>query len=233
MKLVLFDIDGTLLWTDGAGRRAIERALVDEAGTAGPIATYRFDGKTDPQIVRELLSLAGHAGAHDARLIEAVCRRYVDHLRAELAQPTQTTRLMDGIADLLEALEAPAARERALIGLLTGNVAPGAAMKLRSAGLDPARFRVGAYGSDSARRADLPPVAAARAAALTGRSFSGPDVIIVGDTPDDVACSRPFGARSVAVATGSYDVAALRAAGADHVFATLVDTPAVLDAIFA
>ena len=71
MKLVLFDIDGTLLWTDGAGRRAIERALVDEAGTAGPITTYRFDGKTDPQIVRELLLLAGHARADDERRNEA------------------------------------------------------------------------------------------------------------------------------------------------------------------
>src|SRR5438128_12105345 len=78
MKLVLFDIDGTLLWTDGAGRRAIQRALVDEAGTAGPIETYRFDGKTDPQIVRALLSLAGHSGAENATVIQAVCRRYVD-----------------------------------------------------------------------------------------------------------------------------------------------------------
>src|SRR5881409_3888791 len=67
MKLVLFDIDGTLLWTDGAGRRAIERALIDEAGTAGPITTFRFDGKTDPQIVRDLLSLAGHAGEPERR----------------------------------------------------------------------------------------------------------------------------------------------------------------------
>jgi len=233
MKLVLFDIDGTLLWTDGAGRRAIERALVDEAGTAGPIATYRFDGKTDPQIVRELLSLAGHARAVDERLIEAVCRRYVDHLRVELARPTQATRLMDGVADLLAALEGAGARARALVGLLTGNIAPGAAMKLRSAGLDPARFRVGAYGSDSARRADLPPVAAARAAALTGTRFSGSDVVIVGDTPDDVACSRPFAARAIAVATGSYDVAALRAAGADYVFPSLADTAAVLDTILA
>jgi len=118
------------------------------------------------------------------------------------------------------------------VGLLTGNVAPGAALKLRSAGLDPARFRVGAYGSDSARRADLPAVAAQRAAALTSRRFAGADVVVIGDTPDDVACGRPIGARSVAVATGSYDVAALRAAGAAHVFATLADTAAVLDAIF-
>jgi phosphoglycolate phosphatase len=233
MKLVLFDIDGTLLWTDGAGRRAIQRALLDEAGTAGPIERYRFDGKTDPQIVRDLLSLAGHAGAEDAALIQAVCRRYVDHLRAELERPTQATKVMPGTVELLAALAAHEARRNALVGLLTGNVAPGAALKLRSAGLDPARFRVGAYGSDSARRSELPAVAAARAAALTGDVFAGSDMVIVGDTPDDVACGRPIGARSVAVATGSYDVAALRATGAAYVFETLVDTAAVLDAIFA
>jgi phosphoglycolate phosphatase len=233
MKLVLFDIDGTLLWTDGAGRRAIHRALLDEAGAAGPIESYRFDGKTDPQIVRELLTLAGHPEAGDDARIQAVCRRYVDHLRAELAKPTQTTQLMAGIVELLDALRPLEAAGGALVGLLTGNLAPGAALKLRSAGLDPERFRVGAYGSDSATRADLPGVAAERAAALTGRTFAGPDVVIVGDTPQDVACGRPIGARSVAVATGFYDVAALRAAGATYVFETLADTAAVLDAIFA
>lgn len=233
MKLVLFDVDGTLLWTDGAGRRAIHRALLDEAGTAGPINTYRFDGKTDPQIVRELLSLAGHPRASDDAVIQAVCRCYVDHLQAELERPTQATKLLAGIAPLLEALESDEAAGRALVGLLTGNVAAGAALKLRSAGLDPTRFRVGAYGSDSARRGDLPPVAAARAAALTGRPFAGADVVILGDTPDDVACGRSIGARSIAVATGFYDVPALRACGAAHVFETLTDTTAVLDAIFA
>lgn len=233
MKLVLFDIDGTLLWTDGAGRRAIQRALVDEVGTAGPIDRYRFDGKTDPQIVRELLSLARHPAAADAARIDAVCRRYVEHLRSELAVPTQTTKLLPGTRELLAALEPHEAGRRALVGLLTGNVAPGAALKLRSAGLEPARFRVGAYGSDSARRADLPAVAAERAAALSGCRFAGADVVVIGDTPDDVACGRPIGARSVAVATGSYDVAALRAAGAAYVFATLADTAAVVDAIFA
>src|SRR5207245_9630224 len=207
MKLVLFDIDGTLLWTDGAGRRAIQRALVDETGTAGPIETYRFDGKTDPQIVRDLLSLAGHAGAENASVIQVVCRRYVDHLRTELERPAQTTRLMVGIADLLAALEPHEAGRRALVGLLTGNVAPGAALKLRSAGLDAARFRVGAYGSDSARRADLPAIAAARATALTGARFAGSDMIIVGDTPDDVARGRPSGARRAAVAPGASHVA--------------------------
>ncbi len=233
MKLVLFDIDGTLLGTDGAGRRAIHRALLDETGTAGPIEQYRFDGKTDPQIIGELLALAGHAGARDRACIDAVCRRYVEHLRAELDKPTQTTTLMPGTRELLGALESHEEAGRALVGLLTGNLASGAALKLRSAGLDPGRFRVGAYGSDSARRADLPAVAAERAAALTGRAVRGSDVIVLGDTPDDVACGRPIGARCVAVATGFYDVAALRAAGAAYVFETLADTARVLDAIFA
>ena len=233
MRLVLFDIDGTLLGTDGAGRRAIHRALLDEAGTAGPIETYRFDGKTDPQIVRDLLALAGHPAAADPVRIDAVCRRYVDHLRDELARPTQSTKLMPGTRELLDALALLEGEGRALVGLLTGNVAPGAALKLRSGGLDPARFRVGAYGSDSAHRPDLPAVAAERAAALTGRRFAGADVVVVGDTPDDVACARPIAARCVAVATGSYDVAALRVAGAACVFETLTETAAVLDAILA
>src|SRR5260370_7321466 len=105
MKLVLFDIDGTLLGTDGAGRRAIHRALLDETGTAGPIEQYRFDGKTDPQIIGELLALAGHAGAADRACIDAVCRRYVEHLRAELAKPSQTTTLMPATPERPAALE--------------------------------------------------------------------------------------------------------------------------------
>lgn len=233
MRLILFDIDGTLLWTNGAGRRAIHRALLDETGTAGPIEGYRFDGKTDPQIVRELLTLAGHRECDSEDRITAVCRRYVELLTAELAKPTQATRLYPGIADLLAALEPHEANGRALVGLLTGNVQQGAALKLRSAGLDPARFAVGAFGSDSHARADLPAVAAKRAAERTGRRFSGADLVIVGDTPDDVACARPMGARTVAVATGFFDTMALRAAGATHVFQTLSDTRAVLEAFFA
>jgi phosphoglycolate phosphatase-like HAD superfamily hydrolase len=233
MRLVLFDIDGTLLGTDGAGRRAIHRALLDETGTAGPIDQYRFDGKTDPQIIGDLLALAGHPRAADRACIDAVCHRYVEHLQAELDKPTQTTTLMPGTRELLGALQAHETAGRALVGLLTGNLAPGAELKLRSAGLDPGRFQVGAYGSDSARRSDLPAVAAERAAALTGHAVAGTDVIVVGDTPDDVACGRPIGARCVAVATGVYDVAALRAAGAAYVFETLADTARVLDAIFA
>ena len=231
MRLILFDIDGTLLWTDGAGRRAIHRALLDEMGTAGPIDGYRFDGKTDPQIVRELLELAGHPDARSDTCVTAVCRRYVDLLTAELAKPTQITKLYPGINELLTALEPHEIAGRAVVGLLTGNVEHGAALKLRSAGLDPARFVVGAFGSDSHRRSDLPAIAAERAGQRTSRRFGGADLVIVGDTPDDVACGRPMGARTVGVATGFYDMAALRAAGATHVFQDLADTRAVLDAL--
>jgi phosphoglycolate phosphatase-like HAD superfamily hydrolase len=235
MRLILFDIDGTMLWTDGAGRRAIHRALVDEMGTAGPIDGYRFDGKTDPQIVRELLTLAGHVNAEAAHLIEAVCLRYLDLLAVELAKDTHATRVLPGVVELLEALEPHEAAGRVMVGLLTGNLVGGAELKLRSAGIDPARFAVGAYGSDSGKRADLPAIAAERAGRLAGggRRFTGADLFVIGDTPDDVACCLPMGAKSVGVATGYFDVPALRAAGATHVFADLGDTAAVLDALLA
>ncbi|HUL50276.1 MAG TPA: HAD family hydrolase [Gemmatimonadales bacterium] len=231
MRLVLFDIDGTLLWTDGAGRRAVGRALVLEAGTCGPLDTYRLDGKTDPQIVGDLLALAGHPDAQNAARVAAVCTRYVEILEEELARAPGSTRLLPGISDLLEALEPHERSRGALVGLLTGNLASGARLKLRSAGLDPERFAVGAFGSDSRRRADLPAIAAERATRLTGHRFHGPDVVIVGDTPSDVTCGAEIGARSVGVATGYYDVEALRAAGATYVFSSLADTRAVLNAL--
>jgi len=233
MRLILFDIDGTILWTDGAGRRAIHRALLDEMGTAGPIEGYRFDGKTDPQIVRELMELAGHPECNSEDRITAVCTRYVELLTAELAKPTQATRVYPGIQELLAALEPYEAGGRALVGLLTGNVQHGAALKLRSAGLDFERFTVGAYGSDSHHRPNLPAIAARRAEQRTGRTFSGADIVIVGDTPDDVACARPMGARTVGVGTGYYTAAQLREAGATHAFDNLGDTEAVIRALFA
>ena len=232
MKLILFDIDGTLLWTDGAGRRAMNQAVRDALDAPPPFDGYRFDGKTDPQIIAELFALAGHTSVPDDR-VAAVGERYVSLLGAELARAEQVTRVLPGVPELLDALMPYEAAGRVLVGLLTGNFQRGAAMKLRSAGIAPARFAVGAYGSDAARRVDLPPIATARAAALTGRSFGGADVVIVGDTPDDVACGRPFGAHAVAVATGSYDRAALAAAGAAVTLADLSETAAVLDALLA
>jgi phosphoglycolate phosphatase-like HAD superfamily hydrolase len=227
-KLVLFDIDGTILWTDGAGRRAIREALLHEMGTTGPIDTYRLDGKTDPQIVRELLTAAGHPDADSPEHIRRVCRRYVELLAGELQAGRQRTRVFPGVEQLIGELEALG---DVLVGLLTGNVAEGAALKLEAAGVDPLRFRVGAYGSDAAERSDLPPIAARRAQPLMGRVPGGAEVVIIGDTPADVTCGRAIGARAIGVGTGSYSRVDLVAAGAFAAFDDLSDIGPVLETI--
>lgn len=228
-KLVLFDIDGTILLTAGAGRRAIIAALGEEVGDATAFGQVRFDGKTDPQIVTELLEVAGHGGPHSSERVTAICRRYVELLAGELERHTTRTTMMPGVGHLLDRLEA---QEEVILGLLTGNVAEGAKLKLRSAGLDPARFRVGAYGSDSAYRPDLPPIAAQRAEPYFGRVPGGAEVVIIGDTPADISCGGCIGARAVGVATGGYSVSDLAACGPHAVFEDLSDTDRVVDAIF-
>jgi phosphoglycolate phosphatase-like HAD superfamily hydrolase len=225
--LVLFDIDGTILLTSGAGRRAIADAIGDLVDAAA-FDRVRFDGKTDPQIVAELLTEAGHENPGDRARIDEVCDRYVAMLERELAHPAAETRLLPGIVELLDALDA---QSDAVVGLLTGNVVSGAALKLRAAGIDPARFQLGAYGSDAAHRPALPPIAVQRAVPLFGRELSGHDVVIIGDTPSDVRCGESVGARAIGVATGSFSTADLAAAGAHAVFEDLSDTPRVLRAI--
>lgn len=228
-KLVLFDIDGTLLWTHGAGRRAIRQALLDQGGPTCPDGGYRFDGKTDPQIVRELLSGAGHPGADDDEQIDSVCRRYVELLSGELERDTVKAQVLDGVSELLDHLEA---RDDTVIGLLTGNLWDGAQLKLRAAGLAPERFVVGAFGSDSAHRRDLPAIAAERAEPLMGAVPTGSQVVIIGDTPSDVTCGQAIAARAIGVATGSYPTDELMAAGAFAAFEDLTRTDQVVGAIY-
>lgn len=229
-KLILFDIDGTLLWTHGAGRRAIRAALIAEMGTAGPMDGYRLDGKTDPQIVRELLTAAGHPHAESVEHVDRVCRRYVSLLPGELEASAGKSRAYPGVPELLDLLER---RDDAVLGLLTGNLADGAALKLRAVGLDPRRFRVGAYGSDATERAGLPAIAVERAAPLLGRAVSGEDLVIIGDTPADVTCGASLRARAIGVATGSFTQTDLLAAGAFAAFDSLADPAAVLAAVYA
>jgi phosphoglycolate phosphatase len=226
-KLVLFDIDGTLLSAAGSGRRAIHTALREVFGGVGP-ADYWFDGRTDPEIVRDLMRLDGH----DASLIEsrmpAVLARYVDRLAVELADPVHRPTLCPGVATLLERLES---RDDVVLGLLTGNIQPGAVAKLQAVGLDPARFTVGAFGSDHAVRGELPAIAVARAKDQLGMDVRGPSVVVIGDTPADVACGSGIGARAIAVATGRYSVAELAACNPAAVFADLTDTDALVASI--
>lgn len=228
-RLVLFDIDGTLLSTNGAATRGFHRALLEVYGTAGPIATHPFDGKTDPQIARELLSAAGLAHeAIDAGL-EELWRVYLREFARELAHPEHQTTLLPGVREVLDALEPY--RETSVIGLLTGNIRPGADLKLGSVGLD-GRFVMGAYGSDHERRDHLPPIAVERARELTGHEFVEEEIVIIGDTPYDITCGQALGVRAIGVATGRYTVAELEGAGAAVVLPDFADTGATLEAIF-
>lgn len=229
-KLVLFDIDGTLLHTHGAGRRAIHAALGSEIASPAARSMVRFDGKTDPQIVRELLAEVDHADRDDERRILAVCQRYVDLLAVELESGTCETTVYPGVPELLAGIEG---RHDTLLGLLTGNVADGARLKLQAAGIGPDRFRVGAFGSDHHDRAQLAAIAAARAAPHMGRTPAGAEIVILGDTPADMTCGRGVGARAIGVATGSYGREELLTAGAHAVFETFADVESVLDAIYA
>jgi phosphoglycolate phosphatase-like HAD superfamily hydrolase len=227
-KLVLFDIDGTLLLSAGAGRRAIHAAFRERGVDLATVSGIRFDGKTDPQIIVELLEAAGHPPPHPPARITELLDLYVSHLERDLTEHGHRSRVMPGIPALLDALEADGG---VVLGLLTGNVVTGARLKLAAAGLDPDRFVVGAYGSDHHRRNELPPVAARRAEPHFGRVPSGAEVVIIGDTPADVRCGDCIGARTIAVATGGYTVSELEATGADRVFADFAEVERAREAI--
>jgi len=229
IKLVLFDIDGTILLTGGAGKRAMDRALVEVFGSSGP-NDHPFGGKTDPQIVRELMRIEGHEDLHIDRQMAALLDRYVAYLGEELDTDDARVETMPGIPELLDALER---RDDVIVGLLTGNLVAGAQTKLRAVGIDFDRFKVGAFGSDHEARGELPAVAQRRAREQLGVDIPGRDVIVIGDTPADVHCGQSIGARAIAVATGHYSVEQLRAHNPAVVFGDLADTAAVIDAIVA
>lgn len=227
-KLVLFDIDGTILLSAGAGRRAIHAALASTGLDLGAAGGVRFDGKTDPQIVVELLAASGDPTPEEPARVQAVLEQYVTHLERDLAEHGHRSRLMPGFPAILDRLEAETA---VLLGLLTGNVASGARLKLSAAGIDPGRFAVGAFGSDHAVRGELPAIAARRAEPHFGRVPQGSEVVIIGDTPADVHCGAGIGARAIAVATGGFSAAELAAAGADAVFEDLSDLARAMEEI--
>ena len=227
MKLVLFDIDGTILLTDGAGRRALHRALLEVFGGTGP-RDHRFDGKTDPQIVRELMRIAGHADVHIDEHMSRLLERYVEYLRDELRIGSGGVTVMPGIRTLLHELRA---RDDVILALLTGNLADGAVAKLTAAGIDVAQFRIGAYGSDHELRVELPAVAQRRAREELGLKISGANVVVIGDTPADMNCGKGIGARAIGVATGHYSVEELREHEPAAVFRDLSNTADVMAAI--
>jgi phosphoglycolate phosphatase len=223
-RLILFDIDGTLV-TGGPAKGAFHLALLEVYGEAGPIEEWDFSGKTDPQIARELLREAGLSDSRIDAGLPALWERYLEEMGVRMdAEPT---RILPGVASLISALEEEV---DTALGLLTGNVIGGARLKLRPVGLE-ARFAVGAYGSDHETRNELPGIAMERARIRWRISFEPRTVVVVGDTPRDVECGRWHGTRTLGVATGRFDMETLRRSGADEVLEDLEDTARVLEAL--
>ena len=222
-KLVLFDIDGTLVLTGRAGIRAMNRACEEVIGHVGALDGIPVAGRTDWIILHDALGAIGHALDDDlfARLRDA----YVGHLEEAIAEPGEGVKaVMPGIRPLLDTL---AARPDVFLALLTGNFERSARIKL--AHFDLWRyFRCGAFGDDAADRNALVPFALERANGCGLEAIPPESIFVIGDTPHDVACARAVGAVPIAVATGTFTVDQLRASGAGIVFEDLSDTDAVL-----
>lgn len=221
MRLVLFDIDGTLIRTGGAGVRAFERTGELEFQVSNGTSSMQFAGRTDMSLVREFFRRHGIAEtpAHFERFFD----RYVfllDHFLSVCQG-----RLCPGVPEFLSALQQRP--EPPLLGLLTGNTRLGAEIKLRHYGLWD-RFVVGAFGDDHEDRNRLAEIARERGCRVRGRSLAPEEILVVGDTPRDVACGRAIGARVLAVATGGATAAALHESGPDWVVEDLRSVPSGL-----
>ncbi len=223
-RLILLDVDGTLVHCGGAGRRSLERALRDACGCPeGDLTALRLDGSTDRLIVRHAMAMLGHP------FTEGGCDRalahYVGILPDELV--AAAFRVLPGVVDALEALR----RRSVPYGLCTGNVMEGARLKLRRGALDGyfewGPDAVGGFAQDGEVRTRLVEAALRRAAARHG-PLEPREVLVVGDTPLDVAAARDAGCATLGVATGRYGVEELAASGADHVVETLQE-PAALE----
>jgi len=227
--VVLFDIDGTLVSCDGAGRRAMLSAFAEVTGDAEALDTIKFAGMTDRSIVRAGLAArraAGRGGGHDGSAeddatIDAVLMDYLARLPTALAQ--QVPRVLQGAPALVDRL---VGRTHAAVGLGTGNLAAGARHKLEPVGLW-GRFSFGGFGSDREERPALLEVGARRGAAQLGIDRAKADVVVIGDTPADIGAARAIGARCLAVATPRFSVADLDAAGADRSVGSLAEPGAV------
>lgn len=224
-KLVLFDIDGTLLSAGGISARALSATLLESFGTEGDVAGYDYSGKTDPQIVRELMRGAGIAESEIDRHLPGTLARYQDRLLAWLRPEDVVAK--PGVAPLLEAL---AVDERVTLALLTGNLEPCARAKIEPLDANH-HFPFGAYGSDHEDRYRLPAVALERGRTIAGIPFAGPDIVIVGDSIHDVLCGRSLGVRAVAVATGKTPSARLAEVAPHALLGDFMDTEAAVRAI--
>ena len=226
MRLLLFDIDGTLILTGGAGSRAMTRAFAVTHGLEDALKKVDLAGRTDRIIMRDALT---HAGLpHEDVDVDAFRTAYCAALREEITQPGNGRRgLLPGVRPLLDAL---AGRDDVRLALLTGNFRASAEIKL--AEFDVWRyFTWGAFADDAIERDDLIAVAHARHETEHGHVMEPDAVVVIGDTPHDIRCARAGGAKTVTMATGNYGLESLRGHNPDALFADLTDTDAVLEVL--
>ena len=197
-KLVLFDIDGTLLSVNSINRRILMDALREVYGTEGSAGTHNFAGKMDSIIIYEVLQNAGLSNAVIAEKFDKAKQTYIEMFRMH-AKPSDVV-LMEGVRELLDKLSASS---ELMLGLLTGNFEESGRHKLLLPDINH-YFPFGAFADDGTSRNELPQVAVDKAYQLTGKKFSEQNIIIIGDTEHDIACARVLNAKSIAVATGTY-----------------------------
>jgi phosphoglycolate phosphatase len=223
--VLLFDIDGTLVLSGGAGARAMNAAFEELFGIADAFHGTAMPGRTDAWLLSDACAANAIPGdAPDLALFRGV---YLRHLSIELEKPGPRKGVMPGVRELLDVLSA---RDDMYLALLSGNYEAAARLKLEYFDLWH-YFHCGAFGDDAPDRNGLLPRAVQRVMACGGPSIAARDAIVIGDTPLDVACAAAAGAHSIAVATGSHDAGQLRDAGADVVFEDLSDTDRVVAAL--
>jgi phosphoglycolate phosphatase-like HAD superfamily hydrolase len=229
-KIILFDIDGTILNAGKAPVYAILKAMEEVFGVNDlmpPRGEYSFAGKTDPEIVTDIMVRKNCPGEKIESGLKEVFERYIFYMKSLMADKNDAY-LHPGALSLIQRLDA---RDDVVLGLLTGNIEEGAKIKLGYFGLD-SYFSIGAYGSDSPDRDELPVILLERVnSTAAGNPFSGDDVVILGDSIHDIRCAKTVGATSAAVATGTTSIEELMAEKPDHIFRDLSQTDRVLETI--
>ncbi len=222
-RLFLFDIDGTLITSGGAGEHALMDAMKDRFDVVEDLAGITLAGATDAAIARKLL--AKHSIECSSENITALLDSYLHHLHGRMGRHNGT--ILPGIIELLDRLHS---EPSCIVGLLTGNLERGAKIKLSHYGVWD-YFGFGAYADDHHDRNQLGPFAHARAREQHGVDFRPQSIYVIGDTPRDIECGRAFGAKTVAIATGQYSAAELGEHSPDYLFENLSDTDAVASAL--